>query len=68
MHFWGMFIWNISKISRATIKYHSAKEEGIYRILFGTWNEKIGPLAFLQHSKKYFSVNLFYNFMGFVGS
>jgi len=44
---------------------------------FDTWDEKIGSAAFSQQSKTHkwyifgnqdFSVNLSYNFMGFVGS
>ena len=46
------FFGNISKISKGTIKYHSAKEaefNGV--VLFGTWDEKIDSVVFSQQSK-----------------
>ena len=46
-----MFFGNISKISKGTIKYHSAKEVEFNGILFGTWDEKIGSVIFSQQSK-----------------
>ena len=45
------FFGNISKISKGTIKYHSAKEAEFNSILFGTWDEKIGSVVFSQQSK-----------------
>ena len=48
--------------------YHNAKEMDIYRILFGTWDEKLRNVARYIFGNSYFCVTLIYNFTGFIGS
>ena len=43
---------NISKISKGTIKYHSAKEAEFNGILFGTLDEKIDSVVFSVQNVK----------------